>query len=283
MVRFEYEKRDMLLHRMHPLAKLFALFYLLTLIVVYWNLYYLIPVVIVTLLLARNTQVPTVWLKALSVTWIGWGIGQLMSPRSLWMVDTAFFKVLPPEFTQKMIFVITPQGFPLFGYTALTYGSLYHLTVTFMRFPVWLVAGSTLVYSLNLSDVITLMNQSHVPSVIVLITQAAWRYLSLIVDMMTRVWNAQTLRGLRIETRNPIKLLRAAIPFLIPVARQFVGMVDQVGISVANRAFGSEKVFHPYRILKKTMVDKICIYVLPILLVIQFYLLMTPPWYYGNI
>ena len=117
----------------------------------------------------------------------------------------------------------------------------------------------------------------------VLIMQAAWRYLSLMVEMMSRIWNAQTLRGLKIKTRNPVKLLRASIPFLIPVARQFVAMVDQVGISVANRSFGSQPVFNAYRPLKRDWIDNFCIFVLPIFLIIQMYLLVTPPWFYGNI
>lgn len=272
---------------MHPLSKVVLMFYLLTLTAFYYNLFYLIPVVVVTLTIAWITKIPMRWIKVrlrlLSVTWI-WGIiGGIFNSHALWMVDPDYYKVLPPSFTQNIIFVLTPEGFPLYGYTALTYGSLYLLIVRLVKLPAFMVAGYTLIYSLNLSDVISMLNKAKVPSTVVLIVQVAWRYLSLTVDMMARVWNAQTLRGFEIKTKNPMRLFRATIPFLIPLGRNFVVMVDQVGLSVGNRAFGSQEVFNPYRKINRSWFDNFCIFVLPVLLVIQFYLCTTAPWYFGNI
>jgi len=283
MVRFEYEPRKSFLHNRHPLAAGIAITYMGALAALYWDFTYLAVVLVAVTLLSRNAKVPTGWYKALIFTWLGYMLGLLLNPTSITMVDPAFFKVLPPEFTNIVVAEITPQGFPIVGRTALTYGSLYWFFATVSRFPVFMMSGTLIVYTINPSDTVLFLKQRGFPTVFVLIVQAGLRYFSIVSQSMTNIWNAQTLRGMRIKTRNPVKLLAYISPFLIPLGRQFVWTVDQVAISTSSRAYGSSTEFHPYRELKRGLVDNLLIFGLPVILVIQIYFLVTPPYYYGLI
>lgn len=283
MVRFEYEPQKSFLHNRHPLAAGIAITYLAALAALYWDFVYLGAVIVLVTILSRNAKVPVGWYKALVFTWLGYVLGMLVNPTAITMVQPEFFKVLTPEFTSIVVAEITPAGFPIVGRTALTYGSLYWFAATITRFPVFMMAGTMVVYTINPSDTILFLKQKGFPTVFVLIVQAGLRYFSIVSQSMTNIWNAQKLRGMRIKTHNPVKLLAYISPFLIPLGRQFVWTVDQVAISTSSRAYGSSTEFHPYRELKLRLLDKLIIFGLPVILVIQIYFLVTPPYYYGLI
>ena len=283
MVRFEYEPRNSFLHNRNPLAAGIAMLYLATLGAIYWDLRFLAVVVAIGVLLSWNSKVPTGWYKGLSVTWFGKGVALITDMAAITMVRAEFFKVLPPEFTGQVITELTPEGFPILGRTAITYGVLYWYVAGLIQFGVLMIAGCMTVYTINPSDVVLFLKRMKMPTVIVLMIQAGLRYFSTASQTLTNVWNAQTLRGMRIKTRNPIKLSRYISPFLIPLGRQFVWTVDQVSISTCSRAYGSSMEFHPYKELKRDWIDSLIIFGLPLLLVIQIYFLVTPPYYFGLI
>jgi len=281
-VRFEYEYRDTFLHRRHPVSNVILITYISAFTALYWNIGFIMAYSAVGLFLFFNSRVPKIWIWALLTTWVGWTMGQMIMPSFLFMVDPNFFKVLPPEFTQQLIVEVTPAGTPIMGRLALTYGSLYYFIAQWIRWPLFLVSGITLIYTTNPADLIVFLRQMKVPSSIVLIMQAGLRFFTVSVMTLSNVWTSQSLRGMRITTRNPFKLLYAVTPFLIPIGRQFVWTVDQVVISTSSRGFGSVTEFEPYRELKRNWIDNLIIFVLPLLMAIQIYLCVTPP-YLGNI
>jgi energy-coupling factor transporter transmembrane protein EcfT len=257
--------------------------YISAIVTLYWDITFILLYSAVGLFLFYNSKVPKIWLKALLTTWLGWAIGQMLMPSFLWMGEAAFFKRLPPEFTQQLIVEIAPAGTPIIGRLALTYGSLYYFVAQLIRWPMFLISGITLVYTVNPSDLVVFLRRMRVPSAIILILQAGLRFFTVAVMTLSNVWTSQSLRGMKLTTRNPVKLLRAVTPFLIPVGRQFVWTVDQVVISTSGRGFGSATEFEPYRELRRNWIDNLIIFTLPILLVIQIYFLVTPPYYFGNI
>jgi len=282
MVRFEYEPRNTFLHRRHPLAQLVLVTYLGACAALYWDLAYLSFFVVAGVILALNTKFPRSWFKAVYAMIIARVIGLFLVPTSFTMVSYEFFKVLPRKWVSTTLIEITPYGFPVLGHIALTYGVLYYLVAQVLRFPLFMLSGMCLIYSMNPAALVQVMLQYKVPSSIVLMVMSALRYISVSVRTITNIWNAQTLRGMRIKSRNPITLLRQLLPFLLPVARQFVYTVDQVTISVYARGYGSSSTFNPYKKVKMNWIDYFCILGLPILFVIQLYFLLTPP-YYGQI
>lgn len=284
MVRFEYEPRRSFLHDRHPLAAGILITYLAALGSIYWDLRFMAFPWICILFLSWNSKVPISWYKALILTWIGYLLSWVIQPTTIiTMVRPEFFKVLKPAFTSVVIAELTPAGFPIIGRTAITYGTLYYFTATVVRYPIYMMAGCMMVYTINPSDAILWLKQAKFPAVFVLIIQAGLRYFSVVSQGMTNIWNAQTLRGMRITTRNPVKLLAYVSPFLIPLGRQFVWTVDQVAISTSSRAYGASSKFNPFREMKRNLIDNLIIFGCPVLMAIQLYLVVTPPYYLGLI
>jgi len=284
MVRFEYEPRNSFVHNRHPLAAGILITYLTACAAIYWDLRFIAVPWIIIALLSWNAKVPTSWYKALILTWLGYVLGWVIHPTTIiTMVKPEFFKVLKPEFTSIVVAELTPEGFPIIGRTAFTYGVLYYLTATIARYPIFMIAGCMMVYTINPSDAVLWLKQMKFPAVFVLIIQAGLRYFSVVSQSMTNIWNAQTLRGMRVTTRNPVKLLAYVSPFLIPLGRQFEWTVNQVAISTSSRAYGASSKFNPFREMRRDPIDNAIIFGLPVLLVIQIYFLVTPPYYLGLI
>ena len=278
-MRFEYEPRNSFLHNRHPLAAGILITYLAACGAIYWDLRFIALPWIILVVLSLNSKVPTSWYKTLALVWVSYLVGYVMHPTSIiTMVRPEFFKVLPSSFTSTVVAELTPEGFPIIGRTAVTYGVLYYFVAMVSRYPIYIIAGCMMVYTINPSDAVLWLKQMKFPSVFVLIIQAGLRYFSVVSQGMTNIWNAQTLRGMRITTRNPIKLLAYVSPFLIPLGRQFVWTVDQVAISTSSRAYGASSKFNPFREMKRGWIDNLIIVICPLVLVIQVYLLVNPPY-----
>jgi energy-coupling factor transporter transmembrane protein EcfT len=199
------------------------------------------------------------------------------------MADPSFFKKLPYEFVTTEVLQITPKGFPLLGYTAVTYGSLYfRLSHLFKSYIVLLLAFS-LVWILNPSDLFQYLITIGVPNHISLPLIVAFRFTPIMAEQMMNIWNAQTLRGRHLgKERNLTRFFKQATEFTYPLARRFVASINTATIAVVNRGFGHQKM-SPRREFSFSTKDKVVLVLLPLLLILLFYLCVTPPWYLGAI
>jgi len=271
MVLFEYEYRDTFLHKMNPLSKLIMITCLSLLATVYWDVRFILPITIVSFLIAWNAKVPISWIKLLVTLWV----------LSIWIrlsqaifMAPEFFKVLSPEIVTKTVIEITPEGFPIIGHTALTYGSLYYLAAIISKAPVAWTIGLTVVYTTPLNDILEILRSLRVPPKLVFIVMAAWRFLPVMIRNIENVVKAQRLRGWKVKSRNPSKLVKQVLPFTKPFASQFAAAIDTISISAELRCFGVGKVSSIKR-LKYSAYDKILIIILPIITVILWYLALV--------
>mgnify|MGYP005661082507 CR=1 FL=1 len=100
---------------------------------------------------------------------------------------------------------------------------------------------------------------------------SAWRFLPLMIRGIENVSKAQSLRGWKIKTRNPKKLLKQIYPLTQPIARQFVATIDTVALSVELRGFGAGKSSFLKK-LRFSIYDYIISFTLPPLTIILWYL-----------
>ena len=196
------------------------------------------------------------------------------------MVNPEFFKVLPPETVTKTVIEITPEGFPIIGHTAITYGSLYYLVAIISKAPVAWTLGLTLIYTTSLADILEALRFLRLPPKLIFIIMAAWRFLPTMIRNMENIVKAQTLRGWKVNTRNPSKLIKQILPLTRPLARQFIAAIDQISISTELRCFGVSKP-SSFKKLKFSVYDKILIIALPILTIVLWYLALV--YYIGLI
>ena len=163
------------------------------------------------------------------------------------------------------------MGFPFFGRTALTYGSLYYLVAIILKGPVSWTIGISLLYLTPLNDILQTLKHMRLPDKLLFVVMVTWRFLPIMIRNIENVVRAQSLRGWFVKTRNPSKLIKQILPITAPLARMFVDIIDTISISVEIRAFGVGKITSIKR-LKFTKLDKLLIITLPVITVVLWFL-----------
>ena len=113
-----------------------------------------------------------------------------------------FYKVLPQDFVSTVVFQVTPPGTPIFGYTAITYGTLYYWVARRLRGPITFMMAAVLVYTLNMSDLAQSLAGTGIPSHFLFMITGGYRFVSVFANMITNTQNAIKLRGWDNEKNN---------------------------------------------------------------------------------
>lgn len=158
------------------------------------------------------------------------------------IVDENLFKVYDQSWAGTIIFRLWDESLPVlgsfFGEAALTYGGV-----------IWLLTGAltgisvvtmlaTHVHTTSLNETVQALSTLKAPFPVIYITMVALRFTPELASHFTLVQRAQTLRGWRVNTRNPIKIIRLYAPLLFPVVRHVIKSIDITTMSTQNRAFG---------------------------------------------
>ena len=85
------------------------------------------------------------------------------------------------------------------------------------------------------------MGEKGIPSPILFMIQLTYVTIPYMLRMIMRIVYAQTLRGWKVDTKNPIKAIRKALPLAYPVTRQLANLIEQFSLSAEVRGFGSGK------------------------------------------
>ena len=154
------------------------------------------------------------------------------------IVNANMFKVYDKAWAATTVFQITNASFPIFGRMALTYGGILWLLQGSLTgvFVVILLAAH--IQSTSLNETVQLLSAIKAPFPVIYITMVALRFTPELAAQFTLVHRAQTLRGWRVNTRNPIKIIRLYMPLLFPVVRYVIKSIDITTMSTQNRAFG---------------------------------------------
>jgi energy-coupling factor transporter transmembrane protein EcfT len=158
------------------------------------------------------------------------------------IVNENMFKVYDKVWASTTIIQITNASFPIFGRMALTYGGVLWLLQGSLTgvFVVVLLAAHIQATSLN--ETVQLLSAIKAPFPVIYITMVALRFTPELAAQFTLVHRAQTLRGWRVNTRNPIKILKLYTPLMFPVIRYVIKSIDITTMSTQNRAFGLGRV-----------------------------------------
>lgn len=154
------------------------------------------------------------------------------------IVNQDMFKVYDKAWVSTTLFQLTDSSFPVFGRMALTYGGILWMLQGALTgvFVVILLAAHIQATSLN--ETVQLLSAIKAPFPVIYITMVALRFTPELAAQFTLVHRAQTLRGWRVNTRNPIKIIRLYMPLLFPVVRYVIKSIDVTTMSTQNRAFG---------------------------------------------
>jgi len=273
-IKFEYRYRNTILHNAHPLTKVAIGVLFSSLSFIWMDFRFTSVLVIGMLILAYIAKLPKSWLLPPIVAFIG---GTFTTPTFLFQGNPDLFKVLPRDYV--MLGFTIPLG-PLT--IALTMGVLWWLANAMMK---WVVIGwffFVFYYTTSASDLVILLSKAGVPTRFLFMVMAGFRFFPVFTSLASDIYNAQSLRGWSMKTRNPITFIRNFAPFIWPMFRTFLMAVDYVTLSLSNRPILSPRL-ESYKKLKLT-IPEIVFMIVSLLIVVPYftYIALTPP-YIGQI
>lgn len=237
--RLGYEYRNTFIHNLHPYTKLVFVNALAAIGLTYFDIRFLIPILAIAVYVYHKTEVPVEWFKTFIKVWLIMFMNPVSLFWTIFMASPKFYKVLPQDFVSTVVFQVTPLGTPIFGYTAITYGTLYYWVARRLRTPITFMMAAVLVYTLNMSDLAQALAGTGLPSHFLFMITGGYRFVSVFAKMITNTQNAIKLRGWEVKTKNPFKIVNLSLPFAMSITRRFPGAVHNVSRQMEIRAFKS--------------------------------------------
>ncbi|HLW70393.1 MAG TPA: energy-coupling factor transporter transmembrane component T [Candidatus Binataceae bacterium] len=211
-----YIEQKSLIHRLHPVVKLFALF------IIFWSAFWvdqplvLAPLAIAMVVLAR---VSGAWQNFYAFRWF-------------------MLLMIPPTMIQWM--VVYRQG------PALVHLGFIHLSLPSLLFGFGkglklaeLLAGSILFLSTTtIEEFSTSLVSLRVPYRVAFAMSLAFRLVPLFMDSALTVVQAQGLRGYDFNRGNLFERMRRYVPTLIPVFMGALRRVNNMAMALEARGFG---------------------------------------------
>ena len=261
---------------MHPIPKLSMFMAMGAFASIWMDFRYSIIILIAVQYLWYVAHVPKAWrpfpfLFALGTEWSSFLLIMPFLAQS--------YKVLPLDYATTV--VLDLGVIPFLNQRAVyTYGSLWWLTRDFIAYYTVVTAALTMYYTTSVPNVAQVFLGFKIPPVVTFSLIATYRFFPVFIRLASDVVNSLRLRGWE-SSRNPITLVKRIVPMMTPVCRQFLVAVDQVNLSVVNRAFGAYPK-RPHKSLPISSRDWVITIIPWILWTIAFYLVITPP-YFGNL
>lgn len=248
MVLLEYQRRNTIIHRLNPISKLIWLICMGSILSLYFDPIPILFVLATIILVVRLAGIP----------WRGW-LSQLMPlivmtaaiafVNSLWLYTPQTYQRLPVEFATKSILELTPPGTPVLGRTAITYGGLIYAIGLTLRTTGAMLIFSVFIFSTAPNDIIYLLQKARIPPKATFIVMIGYRFFPVILGHLNTIMEAQTLRGWKIKTRNPLRAAKQYLPLVIPTLTITTQIADTLGLAAEARAFGAGKLT-TYRTLR---------------------------------
>lgn len=237
---FEYEPIETPIHKLNPITKVVIFFSITFLSGFYLDPRYKLPLLVVLVALCFVARLP--FKKYKNLFWVAvFAVFLASSYRGIFMVNPNYFKSFQAEFVSTQLFQITPESFPVFGRTAITYGTLLWMSAPPLTTATVVLAMACFMHTTSQSEFIQVLEAIRLPNSIVFSLMVALRFIPTMIRQMETIQTAQTLRGWQIKSRNPIKVIKGYLPLMAPITRYVVDSVDHMTISSKNRAFGANR------------------------------------------
>ncbi len=238
MVLLQYEAKDTVLHRMHPLPKLLWIFAMAIICSIFYNPFVLLFFLAIDLVLILFARIPwRGWLnQIITVAMFSW-IGFFLL--GMWQTSAERWVHLDPDFATTVILAVTPVGTPIFGRMDITYGGLLYTAGMSIRVLVLLFAFCVFIYSTSPEEFVCLLRKFHIPAKLTFIVMATYRFFPDILNKLGTIRDAQSLRGWNPRSLNPIKVIREYMPLAVPAMTELVHMSTSIALSAEAKGFGN--------------------------------------------
>lgn len=259
-VIFEYEPKNTIIHRLNPISKVVMLVCFFILISIYWDIKYLSIMFLLALILYVVSKTPKKWILLA----IPFGTYRFIEAAiyGMTLADPKYYKVIPPDVAGKVLIQ--------FGPIVLVYGGFVWALAQVLKIVIVMMLTFMFIYTIPYNELIKSLTILKVPYKIIYILIIALRFVPDIWREFLQTSMAQSLRGWKIRTRNPIKLAKMSGPIVNPFTRRLIDYVDRIALTVQIRGFGTKKAQYPWR-LELKLADWITIVLSMVFLAIALY------------
>lgn len=250
-VWLEYHYEDTIIHNLNPLTKVLMFGLAMTLAGFYWDLRYLVFILVIALIFVIIARVPKKWFAPFGVFVIG--SLPLTIALSVAQANPELFKVIPRDLAAT---VVLSFSIPFVGAFNLTYGGLCWGLATVFRLAILMLLTYTLIYTTSVSELIDLFTRLKIPAALIYVVMTAYKFVPYMWRTVSNIINAQKLRGWEMDSRNPIKLFKSVGPLVVPLVNSTIKTIDEVSIAVQIRGFMTGKIT-PIHEFKFSLLDVI--------------------------
>lgn len=224
----EYIHRDSLIHKLHPLTKLFWAVVVMVLSLVFNNPWYL-AVIILTVVtvgfIGRVGKDTLVYLSAL-----------LLVAGFVFLFQILF----RPE--GEVLFTVFPASWPFVGgwLPVTDIGLRYGFAMSLRMIALVSVLPVILTTTQPRDIVMALVENLHVPYDYAFMFTTALRFMPVILSEVNTISQAQRSRAYATEGWNPVRKLQAFAPIAMPIVFIAIEKADRLGLSMELRGYGSK-------------------------------------------
>jgi len=245
----EYESRDTFIHKeLHTITKIALFASVVIMAGLWWDPRFQLVLLIPAAIAVYVSKLPLYWFSVVLLALVT--SLYPVSMTALGQTNPGIYKVLDPVWATTPILVTT---LPVIGRVGITPGGLMWLAATELRSVIMATYAFVFIYTTSVAEVTDTLLAFHAPQAAVFIVSVAYRlipYLSRVVD---HILSAQRLRGWAINTINPAKIVRRAMPLMNPLMRRVAIMTEQMTTASQIRGFGSGKIVPTRRIKLKPL------------------------------
>lgn len=224
MLSGAYIDSDTKLHQLSPNLKLIGFFALIIAIVAAnsWSDYLLALIAILVLARIAHTPAGMLWRQLRFV------FGFLVV---IFLMNAFFFSGDEPLF-QLWIFRLTLAGMLQGANIVLKVALLMLLSTVFLS------CTSPLAITAGLKSFFKPLGRIGIPvDQVALMISIAIQFVPVLIDESALIIKAQTARGARLDSRNPLKKARASLPLIIPIFVSAIRRADELALAMEARGY----------------------------------------------
>ena len=232
---FGYRPLNTFFHSLDPRVK-FAIFFSLTLPAVSWN----DPIYLTALLVA-----------ILAIGGIAKTSFRTTGRFLLYLVPALLFLLVynllfyessivaaRPSWNLAFLFYVIPVKFWVCPCGHVSVESLVYAWGAMDRIIIIVLSGRFLLSVTSPADLTSLMVKLRIPSEITTAINVAFGFLPVSLAQLTGVVEAQRARGWEAKSRNPVTLVRKAIPTIVPVITRSLTRAEFLAAAISSRGYG---------------------------------------------
>jgi|GEM_PF-1091089 len=233
-----YAPLNTIIHRLHPFSKFVFLFSYIVILSVFYEpvtvTIALLSVVIIGVL-AKFDSLKTIKTLASPL----FMIFVLSIINSLWMYKPEMYVNLPKGFATTVLVQLTGEGTLILGRTAITIGGVIYAVALSLRALAGVLVFALFVHATSMSEILYGLDSIGVPRLGVFIFMATYRLFPLFLRDINTTIEAQTLRGWKLDSKNPLKQAGQYMAMTVPAFNELTVVSENLGLAAESRAFGA--------------------------------------------